>query len=88
MWRLPLWSEYHEQLKSDVADMQNIGGREAGAITAACFLEKFVEEVPWAHLDIAGVSDLSSSKPGSPAGATGFGVRLTMEFLRKFKALT
>jgi len=87
VWRLPLWPEYHEQLKSDVADMKNIGGRDGGAITAACFLEKFVEGVPWAHLDIAGTSDLAEKKPGRSAGATGVGVRLTLEFLKRYKAL-
>ena len=87
LWRLPLWAEYHEQLKSDVADMRNIGGRDGGAITAACFLEKFVESVPWAHVDIAGTADSAEKKPGRPVGATGVGVRLTLELLKRYKPL-
>lgn len=88
VWRLPLWGEYHEMLKSDIADMKNIGGSGAGAITAACFLEKFIEnKLPWAHLDIAGTAWLTERKPGRASGATGVGVRLTLEFLKRYKAL-
>jgi leucyl aminopeptidase len=84
VWRMPLWKEYAEQLKSDVADMKNTGGRPAGAITAATLLSKFVGEYPWAHLDIAGVSGAEKDKPYQPKGATGYGVRLLVEVLRNW----
>ena len=87
LWRLPLWPEYHEQLKSKTADMKNIGNGNAGAITAACFLEKFVENKPWAHVDIAGTAWFTEKKPGRSVGATGVGVRLALEFLKRFKPL-
>ena len=77
-WRLPLGREYSEELKSNFADVANIAGaREAGAVTAACFLERFVGDTPWAHLDIAGVAWLS----GHHKGATGRPVPLLMEYL-------
>lgn len=78
-WRMPLWDEYQVQLKSNFADMQNIGGKEAGSVTAACFLSRFVEETPWAHLDIAG----SAWVGGAKKGATGRPVKLLVEWLRK-----
>ncbi len=76
-WELPLWEEYQEQLKSNFADMANIGGRSAGTITAACFLARFAEKYPWAHLDIAGVA----WKSGKQKGATGRPVPLLMRYL-------
>jgi leucyl aminopeptidase len=76
VWRLPMGEEYDKMIKSDIADMQNIGGRGAGSITAAQFLQRFVGKTPWAHLDIAGVAWSSKNEPGVPKGATGFGVRL------------
>lgn len=78
-WELPLWDDYQEQLKSNFADMSNVGGREAGTITAACFLARFTEKYRWAHLDIAGVAWRS----GGDKGATGRPVPLLMEFLMK-----
>ncbi len=81
VWRLPLWEEYHELIKSEVADMKNSGGRPAGTITAACFLAKFVKETPWAHIDIAGVDNNDKSHPYLTKGATGFGVRLLADYL-------
>ncbi len=78
-WRLPLFEEYQEQLKSNFADMANIGGRPAGAITAACFLSRFAENYHWAHLDIAG----TAWKSGAAKGATGRPVPLLVEFLAK-----
>lgn len=78
-WRLPLFEEYQEQLKSNFADMANIGGRPAGAITAACFLSRFAEKFRWAHLDIAG----TAWKSGAAKGATGRPVPLLVEFLAK-----
>ncbi len=82
VWRMPLWPEYGEQIKSDVADMKNTGGRPAGAITAAMLLSKFVGDTPWAHLDIAGVSGSDKERPHQPKGATGYGVRLLVQMLR------
>ena len=76
LWRLPLGEEYDKMINSQVADMQNIGGRGAGSITAAQFLKRFVGKTPWAHLDIAGVTWSKSDKPTVPKGGTGFGVRL------------
>jgi leucyl aminopeptidase len=81
VWELPLWEEYHEQIKSDVADMKNVGGRGGGAITAAAFLQKFVGDTPWAHLDIAGTSWNDEARPYAPKGATGVGVRLLIQWL-------
>lgn len=82
-WQLPLYEEYRELLKSDIADMNNIGGRPAGAISAAMFLREFVEKTPWAHLDIAGVAHLSKPKRYYDKGGTGFGVRLMIDLLSK-----
>jgi len=84
VWRLPLWKEYAEQIKSDVADMKNTGGRPAGAITAAMLLKNFVGDMPWVHLDIAGVSSAEKDSPYRPKGATGYGVRLLVQFLRNW----
>ena len=77
-WQLPLFAEYREQLKSNFADLQNIGGRPAGTITAAAFLSHFTENYPWAHLDIAG----TAWKSGKEKGATGRPVPLLLQFLR------
>lgn len=84
VWRLPLWDEYFEQIKSPIADMKNTGGRPGGAITAAALLSKFVGDVPWAHLDIAGVAWTEKEKPYVPKGPAGFGVRLLVETIRSF----
>jgi leucyl aminopeptidase len=78
-WRMPLWDDYQEQLKSNFADMANIGGRPAGSITAACFLARFAGKYDWAHLDIAGTAWLS----GKAKGATGRPVPLLTSFLMK-----
>ena len=85
VWELPLWKEYKEEMKSDIADVKNLGGREGGAITAAAFLSEFVGDTPWVHLDIAGVAWTKEKKPYIPKGATGFGVRLLSEFLLNLK---
>ncbi|PCJ91720.1 MAG: leucyl aminopeptidase [Porticoccaceae bacterium] len=77
VWRLPLWKEYDKQLKSNFADMANIGGRAAGTITAACFLGRFTKDYHWAHLDIAGTAWNS----GANKGATGRPVPLLTQFL-------
>ena len=76
-WQMPLWDDYQKQLKSNFADMANIGGREAGTITAACFLSRFTEKYRWAHIDIAGVA----WKGGGEKGATGRPVSLLTQFL-------
>lgn len=76
-WQLPLWEEYQDQIKSNFADMANVGNRDGGAITAACFLSRFTKKYPWAHLDIAGVAWLS----GSSKGATGRPVPLLAQYL-------
>lgn len=80
---MPMYDHYAELLKSDVADMKNIGGREAGSITAAKFLERFVE-YPWIHIDMAGPSFIRTARPYHPVGGTGYGVRLLAEFLRDY----
>ena len=85
VWELPLWEEYEEQLKSDVADIKNVGGRPAGTITGGAFLKKFVGEYPWVHLDIAGPVWTDKDKPYVPKGATGVGVRLVVQLLRDWK---
>ncbi|MBW2504873.1 MAG: leucyl aminopeptidase [Deltaproteobacteria bacterium] len=82
LWQLPLWEDYDEQIKSEVADVKNIGGRPAGTITAAAFLKKFVSGLRWAHLDIAGTAWLEDRKPYVPKGGTGVGVRLLVTFLK------
>ncbi|MEW5249099.1 leucyl aminopeptidase [Microbulbifer discodermiae] len=76
-WRMPLWDEYQTALDSNFADMQNIGGREAGSVTAACFLARFTESYTWAHLDIAG----SAWNSGAAKGATGRPVSMLLEYL-------
>jgi leucyl aminopeptidase len=78
-WHMPLWDDYQEQLKSNFADMANIGGRPAGSVTAACFLARFAGKYDWAHLDIAGTAWVS----GKNKGATGRPVPLLTSFLMK-----
>jgi len=81
-WRLPLWANYREQIAGTDGDIKNVGGRPAGAITAAKFLEEFVDaKTPWAHLDIAGVANITKATPTCPIGATGFGVRLLIDYI-------
>lgn len=81
LWELPIWEDYAELIKSDVADLKNTGGRAGGAITAAVFLSKFVGKYPWVHLDIAGPAWRKTGKPYIPKGASGIGVRLLVRFL-------
>lgn len=80
----PLWEEYGESIKSDIADMKNIGAREAGAISAGKFLEKFVS-YPWIHLDIAGPSYINSRDQYRTKGGTATGIRLLIDFLKKLE---
>ncbi|MEE9521470.1 MAG: leucyl aminopeptidase [candidate division NC10 bacterium] len=75
VWQMPMDGEYDEQISSDVADVKNIGGRKAGAVTAAKFLARFVGEVPWVHLDIAGTTQADKEKGYTPKGATGVPVQ-------------
>ncbi|MGH7694275.1 MAG: leucyl aminopeptidase [Gemmatimonadaceae bacterium] len=81
-WQLPLWDDYREQIKSDVADIKNTGGRAGGAITAAIFLKEFVDGYPWAHLDIAGTAYSESDLGMMPRGPTGVPVGTFVEFVR------
>lgn len=89
LWQLPLYDEYSDMIKSDVADVKNIGSSdgEAGALTAAAFLKVFVDKTPWVHLDIAGPAWSTEDKLYTPKGGTGFGVRLLVELLRGWKQL-
>ena len=80
---LPLWEEYTDLIKSDFADVKNTGGRAAGTITAAAFLQQFADKYKWAHLDIAGMAWEGKGKAGQPKGGTGFGVRALIEYLRE-----
>jgi len=82
VWEMPLWDDYRPLLKSDLADMKNVGGRPAGSIVAAKFLETFVGDLPWIHLDIAGVDVNEKDDSYHSKGATGFGARLLLQFLK------
>ena len=84
VWPLPLWQDYKDKIKSDVADIKNTGGRFGGAITAAAFLARYVGDTPWAHLDIAGTAWTTEELPYLTKGATGFGVRLVVDLLRRW----
>jgi leucyl aminopeptidase len=82
LWRMPLGDGYDELIKSDIADMKNIGGREASSVTAAQFLKRFVQrDRPWAHVDIAGMAWSGKGDATTPKGATAFGVRLIDQFV-------
>ena len=85
VWQLPLWQEYHDMVKSEIADLKNIGGRAGGSITAGAFLAAFVGDYPFVHLDIAGTAWADRpAKPYEVQGGTGVGVRLLTEFLRGY----
>jgi len=81
-WPLPLWDDYKELIKSDVADIKNSGGRPAGTITAALFLKEFAEGYPWVHLDVAGTAYTESDLGTVPRGSTGVPVGTFVEFVR------
>jgi leucyl aminopeptidase len=83
LWKMPLNQDYKSRLKSDVADLINSPGREAGSMTAALFLQEFVTSAPWAHIDIAGPAYFNKPKYYHPTKATGYGVRLLIDFLSK-----
>ena len=82
LWPMPLFDDYLDQLRSEVADLLNTGGRLGGAVTAALFLKQFASEVPWAHLDIAGTSWIDEPKPWQAKGATGVATRTLVELAR------
>ncbi|MCF8216234.1 MAG: leucyl aminopeptidase [Chlorobium sp.] len=85
VWRMPLWEEYDDMIKSDIADVSNLGARGAGSVTAAKFLEKFIEgHKKWAHIDIAGPSYATGKGGAKVTGGTGFGVRLLVDFLKRW----
>src|SRR5207237_5307877 len=79
VWPLPLFDDYREQLKSEIADMTNTGGRPAGSITAAVFLKEFTGGLPWAHIDIAGTAWAEEARPYLPKGASGVAGRTLAE---------
>lgn len=85
VWRLPIGAEYDEMINCDIADMKNISdGREAGSITAAQFIKRFVNDIPWVHLDIAGVAWSKKATPIAPKGAVGWGVRLLNHWIEQY----
>jgi leucyl aminopeptidase len=78
-WPMPVFDDYKDQFKSEIADFSNTGGRAAGAITAALFLKEFTGDLPWVHIDIAGTAWAEEAKPYQPKGATGVAVRTLVE---------
>ncbi|PID72801.1 MAG: leucyl aminopeptidase [Desulfobulbus propionicus] len=87
LWRLPIGPEYRKQIDSEVADIKNTGGKSAGTITAACYLQEFVGEVPWAHLDIAGTAWDYTEKSYVPKGPSGIGTRTLVNLVKNWKPL-
>ncbi|NQU98142.1 leucyl aminopeptidase [Candidatus Woesearchaeota archaeon] len=88
VWELPIWEEFREAIKGELADVRNLGkgkGYEAGTITAATFIEAFIKKTPWAHLDIGGVGWFIEDNDYVPKGGTGYGVRLLVNFLENWK---
>jgi leucyl aminopeptidase len=80
MWQLPLFDEYREALRSEIADIRNSGGRNAGAQVGAIFIKEFAGQTPWVHLDIAGTAWQDKETPLGPKGATGVGVRTLVRY--------
>ena len=87
VWEMPLDDEYDQLIKTEIADMKNIGGPGAGSITAACFLKRHVEKTPWAHLDIAGVTWKNKSSPTIPYGGVGWGVKMLYQLIKDHKEI-
>jgi len=87
VWEMPIWDEHRENMKSSIADVRNSYGRPGGTITAAAFLENFIGDYPWAHVDIASVDQEPAGRPYVPKGMTGIGVRLLADVLYRWKAL-
>jgi leucyl aminopeptidase len=86
VWQLPLDRRYRKELDSEIADLKNVGGENAGAITAALFLEEFVAGIPWAHIDIAGTARVDADDSWRSRGATGYGTRLLIDLAMQFSA--
>ena len=84
VWEMPMDDDYDQLIKTEIADMKNIGGPGAGSITAACFLKRHVEETPWAHLDIAGVTWKNKSTPSIPYGGVGWGVKMLYHLIKNY----
>jgi leucyl aminopeptidase len=85
LWPMPMWDEYMEAIKGDMAEVKNSGGRAGGVSTSAKFIEHFTEGYAWAHLDIANVAWATSEKDAlTPKGATGYGVRLLVDFSESY----
>ncbi len=85
VWEMPIWDDFRDQMKSPIADLTNSGGRPAGTCAAAAFLENFIGDWPWAHIDIAYVDLEPKGRPYVPKGATGFGLRLLIDLLSNWK---
>jgi leucyl aminopeptidase len=83
VWEMPLFDEYREYIKSDIADLKNTGGRAGSLSTSAYFLKEFAGEIPWVHLDIAGTAWSEKDRPYVPKGAAGIGVRLLTNVIRE-----
>jgi leucyl aminopeptidase len=88
VWELPIWDDHREMMKSPIADLVNSAGRTAGTIAASAFLENFVGNWPWVHIDIAYMDLEPKGKPYTPKGPTGFGLRLLIELLSRWKKLS
>lgn len=88
VWEMPLFDEYKEYLKSDIADIKNTGGKSGSLVTAAYFLYEFAEKIPWVHLDIAGTAWVEKDKPYIPKGASGIGVRLILDLIMDLQKFT
>jgi len=84
VWAMPLDDDYDQLIKTEIADMKNIGGPGAGSITAGCFLKRHIEKTPWAHLDIAGVTWQNKSTPSIPSGGVGWGVRMLYHLIKQY----
>ena len=84
VWAMPLDDDYDQLIKTEIADMKNIGGSGAGSITAGCFLKRHIEKTPWAHLDIAGVTWQNKSTPSIPSGGVGWGVRMLYHLIKQY----
>jgi leucyl aminopeptidase len=85
VWEMPLFDEYKEYLKSDIADLKNTGGKSGSLVSSACFLRHFAGDTPWVHLDIAGTAWAEKEKPYIPKGASGIGVRLLMNLIKELE---
>jgi leucyl aminopeptidase len=83
LWAMPMFSDYEKQIESKVADIKNVGGRSGGASIGAVFLKRFTDYPSWAHIDMAGMSEDLPNNPLYPSGASGYGVRLLAEYVRR-----